>query len=1011
MLRLRRYKKPVGLLISRFITLSTKFIPVIKAGNNRVEDADVHKYSKTLKLPKTKFANRPNHKINETIYLPQISHELYKWQSAQNTRKPFVFHDGPPYANGQLHLGHAMNKVLKDIITRYQVLNGKRVSFIPGWDCHGLPIELKALETLRKKLKVDPATILPVQAVRSIAQKHAETAVENQRADFKKWAIMGDWENAYKTFTIDYEVRQLNLFKKMVSQGYISRQNKPVYWGYETRTALAESELEYNESHVSTSVYVRFPMISFPESLHAKLPSRALENVSALIWTTTPWTLAANKAISVNPDFNYTIINTTSFGKLIVATDRVNDLLETIHDSQRTDIIFSGSDLVGSTYSNLLVKEETLPILSADYVSAGSGTGLVHNAPGHGMDDYLVCKKADIAAFSPVDDSGCYTSDLPAGCESLSGKMVLKEGQIEILNMLERCDALVSKNDKYKHSYPYDWRSKKPIIVRATSQWFANVDAIKAKAIKSLENVKFYPSSGLVRLTSFVNSRAEWCISRQRGWGVPIPALYHIETNEALLTEESVAHIINRIEKLGINQWFEPEDDVEEWLTGEFKGQGKFFKKGTETMDVWFDSGTSWTLLEKLFGDIKGVDKALADVYLEGSDQHRGWFQSSLMTRISSSESCTTAPFDTVITHGFLLDEKGIKQSKSIGNVIAPESIIKGSNNIPGLGVDGLRLWVAHSEYTSDVTVGPTVLKHVGEMLRKIRITFKYLLGNLEGFDPMIAQVEYSKMSAIDKYALHQLHEFSNTCKQHYDEYAFNKVIQAVSNHMNVSLSSFYFDSIKDHLYSDSITSTSRRSIQTVLYEVLRIYLSVLAPVLPFLAQETFMYLSPAVRAHLSPDATTPFHLGWYQPKSEWLNESLQADFTFIRDLNRQVQLLMDQARKTKQLGSSLRSETLIFISPTDADSKMAKRLQNYRPILADIFVCSDVRVSISTTPDLSAYEWSYYERKIVDGVEISLAVVPPMDRDKCLRCWKHTAPKGNDLCKRCDDVIHEANE
>lgn len=670
-------------------------------------------------------------------------------------------------------MGHALNKILKDVVGRFQILSGRRVSFIPGWDCHGLPIELKALavhlgapspsrpekqKKKKNKEEEDPGAVSAAAEkgksmnpvlVRALAQKLAAITVAEQKATFKSWGIMGDWGNSYKTMDKDYEIEQLEVFKEMLKKGLIYRRFKPVYWSPSSGTALAEAELEYNENHTSTAAFVKFPIREFSgSSLSGRFPA----GLSAAVWTTTPWTIPANKAIAVHPELEYVVLKTEEHGHLLVASSRVEELRKYIQGE--LEIVqegISGKELIGLKYTHPMLTSDAppQPILAADFVTADSGTGLVHCAPGHGMEDYLLCLKHKIVPFSPVDGDGKFTDDvLPFGSD-LPGVGVFYAGTKQVLALLTESKALLGVQEKYKHKYPYDWRTKLPVIVRATAQWFADVDGIKAPAIESLSKVKFIPEAGRSRLTAFVEGRSEWCISRQRAWGVPIPAFYDTETGEPLLTEESVDHIISVIKIRGIDAWWSDKADEITWIPEALRGNGGKWLRGSETMDVWFDSGTSWATLKKRIGE-RGDGEPLADLYLEGSDQHRGWFQSSLLTSVASEGK---SPFGMVLTHGFCLDTRGKKMSKSLGNVISPDDVIegklpKGKKNVKITGgLNALRLWAAYCDYKKDMIIGDEVLNHVHECLRKMRLTMRFLLGNLETWDGV--EVAYDDMSKV----------------------------------------------------------------------------------------------------------------------------------------------------------------------------------------------------------------------------------------------------------------------
>lgn len=952
-----------------------------------------HKYADTLRLPKTDFPNRSGNAQQIQTLIKRASDDVYQWQAESKFFKDkSVFHDGPPYANASLHLGHSMNKILKDIINRYSLLQGKKIDYRPGWDCHGLPIELKALQTLSEKAKKDVSTVLSPTEIRTIARKHALEAIEDQMKSFKSFAVMADWENRYQTLNHDYEVRQLELFKEMMKRGLITRKNKPVYWGTETRTALAEAELEYNEKHKSTALLVKFPLDKIGKRLSEAIGDKLGSDpkVSALIWTTTPWTLVSNKAIAVSADMEYSIVNHEKHGYLIVG----EPLRESLgSEFQKVESIsFKGSDLLDSNYKTELFSSRPSPFLSASYVTATMGTGMVHTAPGHGFDDYLLCSKHNIDTYSPVDDEGKYTSEVPQELSQLKGLYVLNQGQKEILKILEEKNVIVSVNKNYRHKYPYDWRSKKPVIIRSTAQWFADIASIKNDAIESLNDVEFYPATGKNRLEAFVTSRSEWCISRQRVWGVPIPAIYNKNTNEPILDVEFVNHVIAQIEKFGTDSWFEPEEDIQKWLpcTPEFVNKGKEYIKGKDTMDVWFDSGTSWTMLEK-----RG-DQHLADFYLEGSDQHRGWFQSSLLTKMSVSESSDKkAPYKHILTHGFTLDEKGQKMSKSLGNTIAPEKVIGGQKGQwPPLGVDGLRLWAASSDYTKDVTAGPTVLKAVAESLKKLRITVRFLLGSLQDYDGTF-EYQPEKLQPVDKMALHQLKAMNDQIKEQYESFCFNRVVQIVNNHTSASLSAFYFDIIKDRLYSSLPNSDERRACQFVLSEILKVYMSVLSPITPLLTQQAWDFAPEYIRAGVD----SPFKLGWINLPEEYHTPSQAKDIELVEKLSSIAKQAMEMGRTNKDITSSLGCDINLYI---EKDNDVFEFINKYSKYLEDFFICSHVHIN----PEKSdTQKWSYISSGEIDGVKVQTEAVPSMHH-KCPRCWKFTAEVEDSLCNRCDDVL-----
>ncbi|KAJ2698105.1 isoleucine-tRNA ligase [Coemansia sp. IMI 209128] len=950
-------------------------------------------YSHTLRLPKTGFPLRADAARRERQFRERCTDTLYKWQLESNTGPQFILHDGPPYANGELHVGHFMNKVLKDIVNRYQVMQGKRVLYIPGFDTHGLPIEQKALATLRGR---DKDSLNPME-IRKLARNFALKAVASQTKSFKEYAVMGDWSNRYLTLDPEYEASQLEVFKEMVVRGYIYRQNKPVYWSPSSRTALAEAELEYNANHVSTSVYVKMPLTD--ESCQRLGSSTAVE---ALIWTTTPWTLPANCAIAVHRDLDYVLVrvsqeNTPDY-QLLVGQDRLAAIAELLPKGSTTCVVHTlkGSDLEGLTYTSVL-RSKVCKILLADYVTSDSGTGLVHTAPGHGKEDYELGLDHGIDVYSPVDDCGQFT--IQAGA-ALEGKEVLGEGNGAVIEMLTATNALLFKAD-FTHSYPYDWRTNKPIILRATPQWFADVKDLKNAACASLKHVNVVPESGRRRLESFVRGRSEWCISRQRVWGVPIPVLYNAQSGEPLLTAESIDHIIGVIRANGGTDawWTLP---VEAFVHPRYCANGETYVKGTDTMDVWFDSGTSWKLLERRAD--RGEQGAFADLYLEGSDQHRGWFQSSLLT---SNAVRGVAPYKALVTHGFTLDEQGRKMAKSIGNTLAPSQVIDGGKNKatePAYGVDLLRLVVGSTDYTQDVSFGPTIFASFGDTIRKIRSTVRFMLGNLDGFTPEMA-VPYEQLPGIDRYMLHELYHFKKAATAAFDRFEFFRATQALNHFTNTTLSAFYFDVCKDRLYASSPSSLERRSAQTVLRHILINYTTTLAPVTCHLAEETWEF-SKALRGEFGPEVFSVFQEQWDQTNDAWYNPELAEDWAALRRIRGLANRAIEAARKTKVIGSSLEAELDIYVP---LESRLGRLLRSHEGDLSQVCITSRASVHELDVDGASVADGAFEQTDVVAafGSETKATIVcrrSPLC--KCPRCWNFHSAAADALCGRCDDVM-----
>jgi len=765
-------------------------------------------------------------------YIQRCADDFYHWQSQNRPADDtFLLHDGPPYANGDLHAGHALNKILKDMILRVKVQQGRRVEYIPGWDCHGLPIELKAVDAAEGK-KMSPG------AIRHAARKLAAKTVLKQMKSFRTYAVMGGWERRWTTMDMSYEVDQLRLFQRMAASGLIYRKYKPVYWSPSSGTALAEAELEYNEDHLSRAAYVRFPIVG--DTSHLPGLQGFTGKLYAVVWTTTPWTLPANRAVAVHGSLVYHIVRAGEDAILVAGgcLDRLDNIL--LGDGKAPDILgtVDGAQLIGLQYHNLLRgrSSATQPIIQGNFVTAESGSGLVHCAPGHGFDDYLACSDLGITGVAPVDNDGRFTDEaFPDAPERLRGISVLENGGAAVLELL---GPDVLHVHEYRHKYPYDWRTKKPIIIRATAQWFADVGSIKSQALEALDEVRFVPEGGKNRLAAFVKGRSEWCISRQRAWGVPIPAFYNAN-GDAVMTNEVIDHIICVVQERGMDAWWNDEQHDPAWVPASL-GDPTQYTRGTDTMDVWFDSGSSWTLMDRQ-----------ADLYLEGSDQHRGWFQSSLLTRVAAmvnqgpatnSTTCVgLSPFKTLITHGFTLDKAGKKMSKSLGNIISADEVMEGSllpplktkkkgGNTPpvrdALGPDALRLWVAGSDYTRDIVLGEPVLQAIHQSLVKYRTIVKMLLGSMH------ALARSAPLTKLDHIALLQLKNVMTEVGTHFDNHEFNKAISSLNHWVANDLSAFYLEALKDRLYCADGGG--------VLEPIFMGFLRMLAPITPVLVEEAW---------------------------------------------------------------------------------------------------------------------------------------------------------------------------
>lgn len=887
--------------------------------------------------------------------------------------------------------------------------------FVPGWDCHGLPIELKAVESLREKGKLGKSGVADAAVIRKGAREMARQTVGKQELGFREFAVMADWENRWTTMDKEFEKRQLGVFREMVDNGLIYRRFKPVYWSPSTGTALAEAELEYREDHVSTAALVKFPLARIPDHLRDD-PLLQGQEIGAVIWTTTPWTLPANGAIAVNEKLEYTIVKSDTRGCLLVAKERLEYLEHELKEDFTVVIpIVLGSELAGQTTYRPLFKgpdAEPQPIIAADFVAAGSGSGLVHCAPGHGMEDYEACLAHGIPAIAPVDEHGRFTDDaMPNDPARLSGRSVLQDGNKEVLKYIGLQGHLISEHG-YEHKYPYDWRSKLPIIIKATAQWFADVGDIRDTAVKALEDVRFVPESGKQRLESFVKNRSEWCISRQRAWGVPIPALYHRETGDAVLTKDSVSHIMSVIDTRGVDAWWTDSEDDPAWIPTTLDTSA--YIRGTDTMDVWFDSGTSWAEVEELH------DGYPADVYIEGTDQHRGWFQSGLLTfvahQLASKTTPVRAPFKNLITHGFTLDEGGRKMSKSLGNVVSPEAIMDGTLLPPlkrkgkkqqsgppsydALGPDALRMWVASSDYTSDVVVGQQVLQTVNTSLHKYRITFKLLLGALSDFQPDWV-VPYDRLQTVDRIALVHLYNLVGTCRKAYDNFEFYKAVNAANRWANLEFSAFYMESIKDRLYTFKADDPIRRAAQSTLFYIYTHLQETLGPVAPLLVEETWEHAPEAITTQCQ----HPLRRVVSTLPSEWHDPSLEADYQELIPVHSAINAAQESGRVNKQIGSSLQSFVHIVL-PGGTDNSAFHRYLNDLP---EMFVVSSVTLGVHGDPlpeVIQTAEWQHSAEFELPSGRVKIYVYPPQAH-KCQRCWRYVRETGeNPLCDRCEGVM-----
>ena len=928
-------------------------------------------YNETINLPKTDFPMRANLPKREPGFLAgweQDNNALYHALMKKNEGKPlFVLHDGPPYANGNLHMGHALNKVLKDFIVRYKNMAGFYAPYVPGWDTHGLPIERQAIQAYgmdRDKVSVSEFR----QKCEEFARKHVNT----QREQFKRLGVIGDWEHPYLTLTHDFEAKQIEIFGEMAKKGYIYKGLKPVYWCPHDETALAEAEIEYQDEPCS-SIYVKFAVTDDKGVIEKAIGTK--ENVYFVIWTTTTWTLPGNLAISVNPFFEYDLVKVPNGEIYVLAKELVNSVMQAAGiESWEVLATLLGSDLEMMKTQHPIMDRESV-IITGEHVTLDAGTGCVHTAPGFGADDFIVCQKYNIPIIVPVDGKGYATED--AG--KYAGMYYEKTTPI-ILDDLRACNALLAIED-IVHSYPHCWRCKNPIIFRATEQWFCSVDALKDDAVKACHEITWLPGWGEERMTSMIMERSDWCISRQRIWGVPIPIFFCKKCGKPLVNEQTIKLVSDLFREKGSNAWFEM--DASEILPSDIHcecGCGEFDKE-TDTMDVWFDSGSSWAaVIEQREGQPIPVD-----VYLEGNDQYRGWFQSSMLTAIATKG---IAPYKTVITHGMIVDEERQKMSKSLGNGISPQEILD------QYGADILRLWVSSADYRQDMRISKEMFKHLAQNYLKIRNTARYILGNLEGFDPKTDMVAYNDLCELDRWALMKLNDLVAKVIKGYDDYEFHVVLHAIHNFCVVDMSNFYLDVIKDRLYCEEKNGVLRRSAQTAMYEILDALVRMIAPILCFTADEIWQ-----VMPHRDGDDAANIVLN-AMPKVNpaWaFAEEASSKWDKLIALRDDVNKALEEARKNKVIGKPLEAWVTVY-----ADDETAALLETV-PVdeLAALCIVSKLRVIRGNGEGMQG-----------ENLPVQIAI-ERASGDKCERCWMYVDSIGQDskhptLCARCAAVVGE---
>ncbi len=913
-------------------------------------------YKETLNILKTEFPMRGNLPNKEPVRREAWDEDnVYEQVQARTEGRPrFILHDGPPYANGDLHIGHALNKVLKDFIIRYKSMSGYHAPYIPGWDTHGLPIET----ALTKQKKIDRKSV-SIAEFRQMCADYAMEQIDNQRSQFKQLGVRGDWDNPYITLTKDYEAAQIKVFGEMAKKGYIYKGLKPVYWSPSSESALAEAEIEYQDKR-SPSIYV---------SYEVKDGKGIVDNgAKFIIWTTTPWTLPASLGVSLHPDLEYIVVEVEG-EQYIVA----HDLLDALEEELKWEDVKEVKTFMGRQADRIVAQhpfyDRDILVMLGTHVTIDAGTGCVHTAPGHGEDDFYVAQEYGVEAFCPVDDKGYLTAEAP-GFEGL----FYDEANKVVSEKLEENNALL--NLKFiTHSYPHDWRTKKPTIFRATSQWFASIKDFRQNILEEIKEVEWTPHWGETRLYNMVRDREDWCISRQRTWGVPIPVFYG-ENNEPIITDETINHVSELFLEHGSNIWFEwdAEDLLPEGFTSEHSPNGKFTKE-VDIMDVWFDSGSSH---EAVLTHRKDHHRP-ADMYLEGSDQYRGWFNSSLSTSVAITGK---SPYKSVLSHGFVLDGDGRKMSKSLGNVIVPANIQK------QLGVDILRLWVSSVDYQADVRISQDILKQVSENYRKIRNTFRFMLANLVDFNPNTNAVAEEDLEEVDRFMLNRLQKLVTSIKASYESYDFADVSQKIHNYVAVDLSAFYLDFGKDILYIEAADDKRRRSIQTVYYETLVSLVKFLSPIIPHTAEEIWEHIPHVEEKYVQlTDMPTAREVANFTAEDEekW-NHFLKVRSDVLKAL--------EEARNDKIIGKPLEAKITV-----EAKDDYTKQVLSSIPHIHQLFIVSDAVIN-ETHADAKDY----------NHVKVC---VEEHSGDKCGRCWMHADSVGEhekhpELCTRCVTVVEE---
>jgi len=935
-------------------------------------------YKSTLNLPKTDFPMKANLPQREPELLASWEKErLYeRIQEAGKGRPRYMLHDGPPYANGRIHIGHALNKILKDIIVKSKTMAGFQAPYVPGWDCHGLPIEHQVLKDLGEKKKT-----LDAMAIRKLCREYAEKFYKIQREEFQRLGVLGDWQNPYLTMNHAYEATIVREFGAFVERGGVYKGLKPVLWCTQDQTALAEAEVEY-EDHTSPSIYVKFPVAGGSAAVAARFPGLKLppevSAVSIVIWTTTPWTLPANQAVCLHADIDYAFVQVGS-EVLIVAQKLLDNVAKACKlEGYRVLAVKKGGEGFEGLETERPLTTGLSPVLLGDFVTLEQGTGCVHIAPGHGMEDYILVLEHNAKAspgerleiLAPVDDTGRFTAIV----KDFAGQHVFKANP-GIVEHLQASGRLLG-HGLLAHSYPHCWRCKSPVIFRATEQWFVSMEtnALRRESLAEIDRVRWIPPWGKDRINGMIANRPDWCLSRQRVWGVPIPGFTCKACKRVLADPIVIEHVAKLVEEQGADVWFQ-KSAAELMPSSTTCACGSHeFEKERDILDVWFESGVSYAAV------LKPRRWWPADLYLEGSDQHRGWFHSALLAGVVTDHR---APYEAVLTHGFVLDGQGKKMSKSAGNVVAPQDVIKQS------GAEILRLWVSAQDYRDDVRISPEILNHLIEAYRKIRNTCRFLLSNLYDFNPARDRVAYEKLPELDRWALMRLEELKGKVRRAYEEFEFHAIYHALNNFCSVDLSAVYLDILKDRLYTFRADSPLRRGSQTVLYEIILAITKLMAPVLSFTAEEIWRSLATQMAGALDANSV---HLSQFpDARPQWQDATLAQRWEQLLEVRVAAQAALEEQRREKVIGSSL--EAVVEIK---ADSKKYKFLHNYEADLSTIFIVSRVKLTqVHNLPHKPDF----------------LVVVSKSTSKKCERCWNYREAVGKDathptLCDRCVEAV-----